>query len=91
MVFVTSQKIVARPESSSELTSLSSNTENDLGGKLDQNRSLLDSDGLANSLKPDMWRTWSIQRAGFSDASFEGLLFSNTNIWWFHGLTDWIN
>ncbi|KAG7979404.1 hypothetical protein I3843_05G129800 [Carya illinoinensis] len=63
--------IVARPESSSELTSLSSNTENDLGGKLDQNRSLLDSDGLANSLKPDMWRTWSIQRAGFSDASFE--------------------
>ncbi|KAF5449718.1 hypothetical protein F2P56_030135 [Juglans regia] len=64
---------VARPESSSELTSLSSNMhiENDLRGKLDQNRSLLDGDGLVNSLKPDMWRTWSIQRAGFSDASFE--------------------
>lgn len=28
--------------------------------------------GVRNSLNPDTWRTWSIQRAGFSDSVFEG-------------------
>nr|XP_023888575.1 protein PTST homolog 2, chloroplastic [Quercus suber]POF21939.1 protein ptst, chloroplastic [Quercus suber] len=58
---------------SSKRASLSSNKRiyNDSGGKLDQNRSYLDDDGLRNSMKPDTWRTWSNQRAGFSAANFE--------------------
>ncbi|KAL4639330.1 hypothetical protein ACB092_03G210100 [Castanea dentata] len=64
---------VAGLERSSKPASLSSNKciYNDSGGKLDQNRSDLDDDGLRNSMKPDTWRTWSNQRAGFSAADFE--------------------
>ncbi|KAL0003998.1 hypothetical protein SO802_011559 [Lithocarpus litseifolius] len=64
---------VAGLERSSKQASLSSNKRiyNDSGGKLDQNRSYLDDDGLRNSMKPDTWRTWSNQRAGFSAADFE--------------------
>ncbi|KAK4598371.1 hypothetical protein RGQ29_015732 [Quercus rubra] len=64
---------VAGLERSSKRASLSSNKRiyNDSGGKPDQNRSYLDDDGLRNSMKPDTWRTWSNQRAGFSAADFE--------------------
>ncbi|XP_010242336.1 PREDICTED: uncharacterized protein LOC104586719 isoform X5 [Nelumbo nucifera] len=31
----------------------------------------MDFDGIRSSLKPDMWRTWSTQRAGASDHVFE--------------------
>ncbi|XP_059648895.1 protein PTST homolog 2, chloroplastic [Cornus florida] len=43
----------------------------DAGGKLSHNRNVSDCDGSKNSLKPEMWRTWSIQRAGFSNVEFE--------------------
>ncbi|XP_010242333.1 PREDICTED: uncharacterized protein LOC104586719 isoform X2 [Nelumbo nucifera] len=36
-----------------------------------ENRSFSDFDGIRSSLKPDMWRTWSTQRAGASDHVFE--------------------
>ncbi|KAI9168862.1 hypothetical protein LWI28_002987 [Acer negundo] len=44
---------------------------NNSGSKLTHDTSLTSLDGLGNSLKPEMWRTWSIQRAGFSDMEFE--------------------
>ncbi|KAK2636284.1 hypothetical protein Ddye_031076 [Dipteronia dyeriana] len=44
---------------------------NNSGSKLTHDTSLSSLDGLGNSLKPEMWRTWSIQRAGFSDTEFE--------------------
>ncbi|KAK1552061.1 hypothetical protein Q3G72_009753 [Acer saccharum] len=44
---------------------------NNSGSKLTHDTSLSSLDGLGNSLKPEMWRTWSIQRAGFSDMEFE--------------------
>ncbi|KAB1220732.1 hypothetical protein CJ030_MR3G002943 [Morella rubra] len=58
---------------SSKLTSVSSNKHihNDLGGNPGNDKTFFDVDGLRNSLNPNTWRTWSIQRAGFSDASFE--------------------
>ncbi|XP_042496923.1 protein PTST homolog 2, chloroplastic-like [Macadamia integrifolia] len=36
-----------------------------------QNRYFSDSDGIGSSFKPAMWRKWSTQRAGFSNAEFE--------------------
>ncbi|CAK7332821.1 unnamed protein product, partial [Dovyalis caffra] len=48
-----------------------SSVSNDLGDSLDHSRSLSNTDGSGNSLNPDMWRTWSIKRAGFSDMQFE--------------------
>lgn len=39
-------------------------------GKLSRKESLSEFNG---SVKPEMWRTWGIQRAGFSDTEFEGL------------------
>ncbi|BBG94189.1 5'-AMP-activated protein kinase-related protein [Prunus dulcis] len=44
---------------------------NDSRDKPNHNRSLSDIDVLAESPRPEMWRTWSIQRAGFSDQDFE--------------------
>ncbi|BFG16600.1 hypothetical protein CerSpe_028750 [Prunus speciosa] len=44
---------------------------NDSRDKPNHNRSLSDIDVLADSPRPEMWRTWSIQRAGFSDQDFE--------------------
>ncbi|XP_034224362.1 protein PTST homolog 2, chloroplastic isoform X2 [Prunus dulcis] len=44
---------------------------NDSRDKPNHNRSLSDIDVLAESPRPEMWRTWSIQRAGFSDQGFE--------------------
>ncbi|RVW82462.1 Protein PTST-like 2, chloroplastic [Vitis vinifera] len=38
----------------------------DSGGKYTQMRSFSDLDGLGNSLKSEMWRTWGVYRAGFS-------------------------
>ncbi|XP_024193984.1 protein PTST homolog 2, chloroplastic isoform X2 [Rosa chinensis] len=43
----------------------------DLGGPPNHSRSLLDADVQRNSPKPEMWRTWSSQRAGSSDLEFE--------------------
>ena len=43
-------------------------------------------------MKPDTWRTWSNQRAGFSAADFEGSFFQMQKSRWLHclkiGLTD---
>ncbi|XP_010256212.1 PREDICTED: uncharacterized protein LOC104596647 isoform X2 [Nelumbo nucifera] len=36
-----------------------------------ENVSYSDFDGIRNSLRPDMWRRWSIRRAGISDDEFE--------------------
>ncbi|CAL5431096.1 unnamed protein product [Camellia sinensis] len=44
---------------------------NNSGGMFSHGRSVSDFDGSTSSLKPEMWRTWSIQRAGFLDAEFE--------------------
>lgn len=41
------------------------------GSKLSHSRSVSDFDGSVSSEKPETWRTWSIQRAGFSDSEFE--------------------
>ncbi|XP_057509292.1 protein PTST homolog 2, chloroplastic-like [Actinidia eriantha] len=41
------------------------------GGKFSHKESVSDFDGSKNSLKPETWRTWSFQRAGFSEAEFE--------------------
>ncbi|KAJ9709185.1 hypothetical protein PVL29_000916 [Vitis rotundifolia] len=38
----------------------------DSGGKHSQTRSFSDLDGLGNSLKSEMWRTWGVYGAGFS-------------------------
>ncbi|KAF8390281.1 hypothetical protein HHK36_024806 [Tetracentron sinense] len=60
-------------ERSSRSTSLSPSKDlfNDSGGMLIQNRSFSDFNGIRNSPEPEMWRTWSIQRAGFPDTEFE--------------------
>ncbi|KAL5761879.1 hypothetical protein ACOSP7_018143 [Xanthoceras sorbifolium] len=51
---------------------------NNSGSKLTHDTSLSGLDGLGNSYKPEMWRTWSIQRAGFSNMEFEaGEIASN--------------
>ncbi|XP_012568263.1 protein PTST homolog 2, chloroplastic isoform X2 [Cicer arietinum] len=39
--------------------------------KLDQHRSQLGSDNSRNSIKPETWRSWIVQRTGFSEADFE--------------------
>ncbi|PSS13546.1 Protein PTST like [Actinidia chinensis var. chinensis] len=44
---------------------------NNSGGKFSHKESVSDFDGSKNSLKPETWRTWSFQRAGFSEAEFE--------------------
>ncbi|GFZ00121.1 5'-AMP-activated protein kinase-like protein [Actinidia rufa] len=44
---------------------------NNSGGKFSHKESVSDFDGSKNSLKPETWRTWSFQRAGFLEAEFE--------------------
>ncbi|XP_057448338.1 protein PTST homolog 2, chloroplastic isoform X2 [Lotus japonicus] len=39
--------------------------------KLDQHKSQLGTDSFRNSLKPEMWKSWVIQRNGSQDADFE--------------------
>ncbi|KAM5567093.1 hypothetical protein ABKV19_015289 [Rosa sericea] len=56
-----------RPASSNSTKAILS----DLGGPHNHSRSLLDADVQRNSPKPEMWRTWSSQRAGCSDLEFE--------------------
>ncbi|XP_061990805.1 protein PTST homolog 2, chloroplastic isoform X1 [Rosa rugosa] len=56
-----------RPASSNPTKAILS----DLGGPLNHSRSLLDADVQRNYPKPEMWRTWSSQRAGSSDLEFE--------------------
>uniref|UniRef100_A0A5B6YIA4 AMP-activated protein kinase glycogen-binding domain-containing protein n=1 Tax=Davidia involucrata TaxID=16924 RepID=A0A5B6YIA4_DAVIN len=60
-------------ERSSRLTSgrADNNINNSSGGKISRDRTVSEFDALRNSFKPEMWRTWSIQRAGFSDTEFE--------------------
>ncbi|KAA8533024.1 hypothetical protein F0562_032859 [Nyssa sinensis] len=40
-------------------------------GKISHDRTVPEFDGLKYSFKPEMWRTWSVQRAGISDTEFE--------------------
>lgn len=40
-------------------------------GKLGPENPLSDFEGIGNSIQPDMWRTWSIRRAGSSNSEFE--------------------
>ncbi|KAK9277641.1 hypothetical protein L1049_007187 [Liquidambar formosana] len=44
---------------------------NDSGSKLSQDRYSSNFYGSRNLLKPEMWRNWSNQRAGFSNTEFE--------------------
>ncbi|XP_050373276.1 protein PTST homolog 2, chloroplastic [Argentina anserina] len=46
-------------------------TLSDSVGRLNHSRSHLDADVHTNSIKPEMWRTWSTQRAGSSALEFE--------------------
>ncbi|MED6206696.1 hypothetical protein PIB30_029309 [Stylosanthes scabra] len=64
---------VAADSRSSSRPSSSSPTSTLHGGliKLDHHRSQLGSENLRNSLKPDSWRSWIIQRNGSSNADFE--------------------
>ncbi|CAK8575682.1 unnamed protein product [Lathyrus sativus] len=39
--------------------------------KLDQHGSQIGSDKSRNSIKPETWRSWVVQRTGYSDADFE--------------------
>ncbi|KAK3026651.1 hypothetical protein RJ639_040678 [Escallonia herrerae] len=41
------------------------------GGKLRHSGSLSDVNDSRNSAQPEMWRSWSFQRAGFSETEFE--------------------
>lgn len=69
----TMNTVAADLENSSRPSTLSTTSNNRSGfqTKLDQHRSQLGSDDLRDSLKPEMWRTWTTQRSGFSDADFE--------------------
>ncbi|XP_068332197.1 protein PTST homolog 2, chloroplastic-like [Pyrus communis] len=49
---------------------------NDSRDRSNHNRSLSNIDVLRDSPRPDMWRTWSTQRAGVSDLDFEADEFS---------------
>lgn len=53
------------------------------GGKLKQNTTRSDVDDFRGLHQPDNWRTWSIQRAGFSDMEFEGSLSISFWFSWF--------
>ena len=55
--------------------SSSSSTSSHLSGsqiKHDPHGSQLGTENLRNSLKPETWRSWIIQRTGFPDTDFEG-------------------
>lgn len=43
-------------------------------GKLGPETPLCDFESIGNSIQPDMWRIWSIRRAGSSNSDFEGLI-----------------
>lgn len=49
-------------------------------GKLSSYGSLSDINGLKYSFNPEMWRTWSSQRAGFTDTEFEGFSSLVSNV-----------
>lgn len=70
-------KVDADLHNSSRQSSLNP-TSSPLGGyqiKLDQQRSQLGPDDSRDSLKPEMWKSWIIQRTGFSNADFEGNIY----------------
>jgi len=48
--------------------------------KHDQNGSQLGTENSKNSLKPEMWRSWIVQRDGFPDADFEGIVTFSDHI-----------
>ncbi|GAV86463.1 hypothetical protein CFOL_v3_29893 [Cephalotus follicularis] len=50
---------------------------NDSGGQLSLNVSLSGSDSVRNSDKPEMWRAWSIQRAGLSNKDLKAAEISS--------------
>ncbi|KAJ7953742.1 5'-AMP-activated protein kinase-related [Quillaja saponaria] len=66
-VTVASLKRSSRPSSLSSKSGIFG----DVRSRLSQNASISDDDGSKKSLKPETWRTWSIQRAGFSYSDFE--------------------
>nr|XP_048319247.1 protein PTST homolog 2, chloroplastic isoform X2 [Ziziphus jujuba var. spinosa] len=67
---------------SSRLSSLSPEKTlyDDSKGRVSQKKSLPEIDGLTGSVKPEMWRAWSIQRAGSSDMDFEAAEFSSDEV-----------
>lgn len=44
------------------------------------NGCLSDINGLRYSFNPEKWRTWSSQRAGFTETEFEGFCFQFQNV-----------
>ncbi|KAJ7943537.1 5'-AMP-activated protein kinase-related [Quillaja saponaria] len=64
---------VASLERSSKSSPLSSKSGifGDIRSKLGQDSFISNVEGSKNSLKSETWRTWSIQRVGFTDADFE--------------------
>lgn len=58
---------------------------NDSGSMFCEKKPLLRTDGLQTSIKPEMWRVWSMQRAGLSDAEFEAAEINSKEL---HGTTD---
>ncbi|KAJ1386019.1 Immunoglobulin-like fold [Sesbania bispinosa] len=69
----TTDAVAANLENSSKSSSLNPTIGPLIGfqTKLDQHRSQLGADNFRNSLKPEMWRSWIIERTGFSEADFE--------------------
>ncbi|KAK7407331.1 hypothetical protein VNO78_09160 [Psophocarpus tetragonolobus] len=69
----TTNAITAGLDNSSRVSSLSP-TSSHLSGpqiKHDQHKSQFGTENLRNSLKPEMWRSWIIQRTGFQNTDFE--------------------
>ncbi|GLU09330.1 hypothetical protein SLE2022_261960 [Rubroshorea leprosula] len=75
-----STTIVAGPERRRSISNTSRGIIDDSGGKISHNQSFLGVDDLrhGSSIKSDIWRNWSIQRAGPSDMEFEDISGDDT-------------
>ncbi|KAK7309559.1 hypothetical protein RJT34_06385 [Clitoria ternatea] len=69
----TTDAVAADLENSGRTSSLSPPSSHHSGSPIKHNqcRSQLGTDDLRNSLKPETWKSWIIQRTGFSDSDFE--------------------
>ncbi|TKY69737.1 PTST protein [Spatholobus suberectus] len=69
----TTDAIAAGLENRSRASSLNPTSSHLSGSQIkhDQHESQSGTENLRNSLKSEMWRSWIIQRTGFSDADFE--------------------
>nr|KYP60254.1 5'-AMP-activated protein kinase subunit beta-2 [Cajanus cajan] len=67
----TMNALAAGLENSSRASSLSPTSTHLSGSRIKHDQHGLGSENLRNSLEPEMWRSWIIQRTGVSDADFE--------------------